>query len=205
MNPKWLDWSQRLQAIAQSGLTFTRNPFEIERYEQVREIAAEIAAAHSDLDAPQIEAVFKGQRGYATPKLDVRGVVFQDGKVLLVKELCDGRWTLPGGWCDVGEPPSLATEREVYEESGYKVQATKVLALYDRNRHDHPPSLMHIYKVFFLCQLVGGCATTSIETDGAEFFAETALPPLSTPRTTETQLHRFFEHHRHPEWPTDFD
>lgn len=205
MIPHWLDWSQRLQAIAQSGLTFTQNAFEIERYEAVREIAVEIAAAHSNLSRPQIEAVFAGQHGYATPKIDVRGVVFQDGKVLLVKELKDGGWTLPGGWCDVGEPPSLATEREVYEESGYKVRAIKLLALYDRNLHDHPPSLMHIYKIFFLCELFGGQAAMSIETGGAEFFAEDALPPLSTPRTTEAQLHRFFEHSRHPYWPTDFD
>ncbi|MBN1935401.1 MAG: NUDIX hydrolase [Anaerolineae bacterium] len=205
MIPHWLDWSQRLQAIAQSGLTYTKNAFEIERYEEVREIAAEIAAAHSNLSQPEVEAVFEGQHGYATPKIDVRGVVFRDGKILLVKELKDGGWTLPGGWCDVGEPPSRATEREVYEESGYKAKATKLLALYDRNLHDHPPALMHIYKIFFLCELVGGNATTSIETGGAEFFAEDALPPLSTPRTTEAQLHRFFEHSRHPDWPTDFD
>ena len=112
---------------------------------------------------------------------------------------------MPGGWCDVGEPPSLATEREVYEESGYRVKATKLLALLDRNMHAHPPSLMHIYKIFFLCDLVGGHAATSIETGGAQFFAQDALLPLSLPRVTEDQIHRFFAHYGHPEWPTDFD
>lgn len=205
MIPKWLEWSQRLQALAQSGLTYSTNPFEIERYEQIREIAAEIAAAHSNLDVPEIRAIFERQRWYATPKIDVRGVVFRENKILLVKELKDGCWTLPGGWCDVGEPPSLATEREVYEESGYRVKATKLLALWDRNRHAHPPSLMHIYKVFFLCDLIGGTASTSIETGGARFFPQDDLPPLSLPRVTEEQINRFFASYCHPEWPTEFD
>lgn len=205
MIPKWLEWSQRLQALAQSGLAYSKNPFEIERYEQIREIAAEIAAAHSNLDVPEIRAIFERQRWYATPKIDVRGVVFQEGKILLVKELKDGCWTLPGGWCDVGEPPSLATEREVYEESGYRVKAIKLLALLDRNRHAHPPSLMHIYKIVFLCDLIGGSASTSIETGGAQFFSKGDLPPLSLPRVTEEQIDRFFAHHCHPEWPTEFD
>ncbi len=203
--PQWLDWAQRLQAIAQSGLTYTQNVFEIERYKAVRRIAAEIVAAHSNMSSEETEVIFEQEKGYATPKIDVRGVVFQDDKILLVKELKDGKWTLPGGWCDVGETPSRATEREVYEESGYRVRATKLLAVYDRNLHDHPPTLMHIYKLFFLCELLGGEATTSIETGGAEFFAQDTLPPLSTGRTTESELHRFFEHLRHPEWPTDFD
>jgi ADP-ribose pyrophosphatase YjhB (NUDIX family) len=205
MYPKWLEWSTRLQALAQSGLTYAQNPFEIERYEAVREIAAEMVAAHSDLDLETVRATFARERGYATPKVDVRGVVIEDNRVLLVKERKDGLWTLPGGWVDVGEPPSMAVVREVYEESGYRTRAVKLLALYDRNKHAHPPSLHHIYKLFFQCQLVGGSPAESVETEGAMFFCEVEIPDLSLPRVTPAQIARFFEHHRHPDWPTDFD
>ena len=204
-HPKWLEWSRRLQALAQSGLTYTQNPFEIERYEAVREVAAEMVAAHSDMDLATVRGLFAVERGYATPKVDVRGVVIQDGCILLVKERKDGLWTLPGGWVDVGESPAESAVREVYEESGYRTRAVKLLALYDRNKHDHPPSLHHIYKLFFQCQLIGGSAADSVETEGARFFHETEVPALSLPRITPAQIARFFEHCRHPEWPTDFD
>ncbi|HQF63715.1 MAG TPA: NUDIX hydrolase [Anaerolineaceae bacterium] len=203
--PLWLDWAQRLQAIAQSGLTYTTNVFDIERFEDLRQIAAEILAAHTDHDLPYISDLLAGEQGYATPKLDVRGVVFRDDKILLVKERVDGGWTLPGGWIDVGEPPSLAAEREVWEESGYRVRATRLLALFDRNRHGHPAYIFHIYKLFIACDLLGGEPSTSIETDGAEFFAEDALPPLSVPRTSADELTAMFRHHRQPGLPTDFD
>ncbi|MBN1643029.1 MAG: NUDIX hydrolase [Anaerolineae bacterium] len=202
---RWLEWAQRLQAIAQSGLTYTRNPFEIERYEAVREIAAEIVATHSDLDIDQVRDLFAAEQGYATPKVDVRGVVFHEDRILLVKELRDGRWTLPGGWADVNDSPAEATVREVYEESGYHSRAVKLLACYDRNRHGHPPYGFHIYKLFFLCELTGGAPAESIETGGARFFGEDEIPELSLPRVTPSQIARFFAHHRHPEWPTDFD
>lgn len=203
--PQWLEWAQRLQAIAQTGLTYTTNPFEIERYEQVRDISAEIVAAHSDLEADFVRDLFAADRGYATPKVDVRGAVFSGGEILLVKELRDGRWTLPGGWADVGDSPAEATVREVYEESGYHARVVKLLACYDRNKHGHPPYGHHIYKLFFQCELLGGEPAESIETGGAAFFAEDEIPDLSLPRVTPTQISRFFEHYRHPEWPTDFD
>jgi ADP-ribose pyrophosphatase YjhB (NUDIX family) len=207
---QWIEWAQRLQAIAQSGLTFTKNPFEIERYEQVREIAAEIVAAHIDVDIDPILDLYSDQAGYATPKVDVRGVAFRDGtdcdpEILLVKERRDGLWTLPGGWADVNDSPGEATVREVYEESGYHVRAVKLLACYDRNKHGHPPFVFHIYKLFFQCELLGGTPTESIETAGVGFFREDEIPPLSLPRVTLTQIERFFEHYRHPTWPTDFD
>jgi len=221
--PKWLKWAQQLQAIAQTGLTFTENPFEVERYEMVREIAAEMMAAQSELNATPILDLFADQAGYATPKVDVRGVVFDraipdgqacdvavrvrdgDVRILLVKERRDGRWTLPGGWADVNDSPAAATEREVWEESGYRAKATKLLACYDRNKHDHPPHAFHIYKLFFLCELEGGTPTTSIETTAVGFFPEDEIPPLSLPRVTPAQVARFFEHYRHPDWATDFD
>ena len=203
--PRWLEWAQRLQALAQSGLTYTKNAFEIERYEGVREIAAEIVSAHSDMDVAQVRDLFATEGGYATPKVDVRGVVFDDERILLVKELRDGRWTLPGGWADVNDSPAQATEREIFEESGYRARAVKLLACYDRNRHGHPPYGFHIYKLFFQCELTGGAPAESIETGGVGFYAEDQIPALSLPRVTPAQIARFFAHYRHPEWPTDFD
>jgi ADP-ribose pyrophosphatase YjhB (NUDIX family) len=205
-NPKWLEWAQTLQSLAQAGLTYSPNPFDIERYQHIRQVAAEIISTYAQVDLPVIQNLFAEQAGYTTPKVDVRAVVFREDKILLVKELLDhGLWTLPGGWVDVNEPPSRAAEREAWEESGYQVKAVKLLALYDRNQHGFPPYLFHTYKMFILCDLVGGAPATSIETGGAEFFAEDALPPLSVARTTPEVIARMFEHHRHPDWPTDFD
>jgi ADP-ribose pyrophosphatase YjhB (NUDIX family) len=205
MPPKWLDWVRRLQAIAQSGLTYARDRYDIERYESLREIAAEIGAEGFGSTIHLVREVFSQQAGYATPKIDVRAVVFRDNKVLLVKEREDGAWALPGGWADVGESPAAAAVREVREESGFETRAIRLLAVYDRNRHGHPPIPFHAYKLFFLCDLLGGVPITSNETDGVDWFAEGCWPPLSLTRVTPPQLHRFFEHHRNPLWPTDFD
>lgn len=205
---QWLDWAQRLQAIAQTGLTYAKDPFDIERYGQIREIAAQMMAAGSGDDLEMIRGLFNDQAGYTTPKVDVRGVVFRDDKILLVREKLDnGRWTLPGGWADVGEPPSLATEREVWEEAGYRARAVKLLALYDRQKQGHPPYAFYVYKVFFLCELLDETQqlVPNIETEETGWFAENNLPELSIGRVTEAQIHRFFEHQRHPDWPTDFD
>lgn len=207
MSKAWLTWAQKLQAIAQNGLTFSQNPFDVDRYEQVRQVAAEIMAAHSQLEVENVLEIFRQEAGYATPKVDVRGAVFQAGRILLVKERMDGKWTLPGGYVDVGEPPSEAVVREVYEESGYRTRAVKLLALYDRNhpRHSHPPFEYHVYKLFFLCELLDGTPTDSFETEEATFFAESEIPELSLTRVVPTQIARLFEHSRHPEWQTDFD
>ena len=205
MNPAWLDWAQRIQALAQNGLTFSHDHFDIERYEQLRQIAAEIMAAHSSADLRAVHDLFAQGAGYATPKVDVRGAVFRDGAILLVKERSDGGWTLPGGWADVGDSPSAAVEREIAEESGYRARAVKLLALYDRNKHAHPPIPDHAYKLFFLCELTGGAPASSAETDGVGFFREHELPALSVMRVTHAQIARLFEHYRHPDWPADFD
>jgi ADP-ribose pyrophosphatase YjhB (NUDIX family) len=206
MEPRWVAWARKLQAVAQSGLTYnSQNPFELERYHAVRDVACEIMAAYSSVDVAQIRDLFEAESGYATPKVDVRGVVFDQGKVLLVRELRDGRWTLPGGWADVNDAPSEAAVREVFEESGYRARAVKLLACYDRSKHGHPPSAFHIYKLFFQCELIGGEPADSHETAEAAFFARDAIPPLSLPRVTPAQIERFFEYYSHPEWPTDFD
>lgn len=206
MDPQWLDWAKRLQAIAQTGITYTKEHYDTERYEAVRQIAVEIFAAETG--AASIEPIvdlLSRDKGYATPKVDVRAAVIHKGRILLVKETEDGAWSLPGGWADVGDVPSLAVEREVREESGYEVKARKLAALLDRNLHGHPPYPFHAYKLFFLCDLVGGEATSSYETDGAGFFAEDALPPLSLTRVMPAQIALMFEHYRHPERPTTFD
>ncbi|TLN01016.1 NUDIX domain-containing protein [bacterium] len=203
--PNWLDWAQKLTALAQSGLAFSHNPFEIDRYKQIRAIAAEMIAENGNLPPRDVKHTLELERGYATPKLDVRGVVFKDDKILMVKELADGGWTLPGGFIDVGEPPSRAVEREVWEESGYLVKATKLLAVFDRNQHGHPPYIFHLYKLFIRCELLGGQPTDSVETAGADFFPENEHPPLSIARFTGEELHRMFVHLRQPDPPTDFD
>jgi ADP-ribose pyrophosphatase YjhB (NUDIX family) len=206
MEPQWLQWGKALQAIAQSGLAYTENPFDRERYEVILELAAEIMADHSSAEATHIAELFKGQTGYATPKVDVRGVVFHEGRILLVRERDDARWTLPGGWADVNESASEAVVRETREESGFETVAVKLLAVYDRSKHPHERAFpFHIYKHFFLCELTGGEPTTGIETSDVGFFAEESLPELSVSRVTASQVARCFEHYRRPDLPTDFD
>jgi ADP-ribose pyrophosphatase YjhB (NUDIX family) len=205
MAPAWLDWARRLSALAQTGLTFAEDPYDIERYTAIRTIAAEMIAHRAGLDADRVLDLLAGDVEYATPKIDVRGVVFRDGKILLVQERSDGLWTLPGGWADVGDSPADAVVREIQEESGFETRATKLLALLDRNRHGHPPHVNHIYKVFLRCEIVGGSPTTSHEIQGVGFFAEDEIPDLSLTRNVPTQIARMFEHYRQPGLPTDFD
>jgi len=205
-DPQWLTWARQLQAIAQTGLTYAKDTYDLERYASVRQVAAEMMAAGSGLkDWVTVLDLFQQEAGYATPKVDVRAAVFRDNRVLLVKEREDNCWTLPGGWADVGDAPSQAAIRETKEESGYDVVATKIAAVYDRNRHGHPPIPYHAYKLFFLCEIVGGQSACSHETVAVDFFAEDRIPALSLTRVTPKQISHLFDHHRHPEWPTSFD
>lgn len=212
--PKRVEWAQKLQAIAQTGLHYDASPFDHERYEEVLNIAVEMLAADGSADADTIRAVFNAQSGHATPKIDVRGVVFRDGKILLVQEKLDNYlWTLPGGWADIGESAGEGVVREVYEESGYRTQAVKLLALYDRNKHGHPPFAFHAYKAYFLCALLDherhidpALSSASYNEIGeVGFFSEDEIPDLSLGRVTPKQIARFFEHLRQPDLPTDFD
>ncbi len=190
--------AQRLQALSQTGLTYAQDSSDRERYEEVRQITAEIMVLPLDAEPAELVKLFQAESGYATPKIDVRGVVIRDAKVLLVRERSDGLWTLPGGWADVGDSPSEAVEREIREEWGYEARAVKLLALYDRDKHNHPPGLYHAYKAFFRCKIVGGSSAQSNETDGVDFFALEALPPLSVDRVTAAQIAHFFDHDRSP-------
>ena len=215
--PRWLNWTTRLQALAQTGLTFARDPYDIERYHAIRQIAAEMLAAGSGADVSFIRGLLTADAGYATPKTDVRGIVFRDDKILLVREKSDGLWTPPGGWADVGSTPAENVQREMREEAGLETRARKILAVFDRSRHPHaPPFPFHIYKMFFRCELMAPAAAaphspagsqggSNLEIDGIDFFAETNLPELSLTRVTAWQIHRMFEHLRNPDLPTDFD
>ncbi|WP_193196040.1 NUDIX hydrolase [Nostoc sp. MG11] len=205
MEPKWLEWAQKLQAIAQNGLTYSEGVFDIERYKQLRAIATEIMATYSNVEHNYVLDLFAREVGYATPKVDVRGAIFQDNTILLVKERSDGCWTLPGGWADVGESPSEVVVKEVFEESGYQTRAIKLLAVYDRDKQGHPPFPFYVYKLFFHCEIIGGSPSPSIETEEVGFFPEDALPELSIGRVTPAQINRIFQHYRQPDLPTDFD
>jgi ADP-ribose pyrophosphatase YjhB (NUDIX family) len=203
---RWAEWSKRLQAIAQNGLTFAHDPYDTERYRAIRRIAAEMLAEGSDLEQATILGLLDADTGYATPKVDVRGVVFRDAKLLLVRETTDGKWSLPGGWADVCESPAENVVREIREEAGLLTRATKILAVFDREKHSHtPPFPFHVYKIFLRCEIIGGSEKPSSETDAVGFFGETEIPELSIGRVTPGQVRRLFEHYRSPELPTDFD
>lgn len=206
MLPKWLEWGRTLQTIAQNGLAYAQNPFDIERYQAMRALSAEILATHTGIEPGPLLELFTTEQGYATPKVDVRGAVIRGSAIMLVKELLDhGRWTLPGGWADVTDTPRQAVEREIREESGYAARATKLAMVYDRNSRGHPPMYYSCYKFFFLCEITGGAAANSIETGGVGFFPEDDLPELSISRVTPQEIHALFEHSRRPEMPTEFD
>ena len=202
-----LQWARKVQAIAQNGLEFTQDTFDRDRFQQLQQLVSTILTSEVGITPGQLKGLWLGDEGYATPKVDVRGGVFDQDKVLMVRERCDGKWTLPGGWVDVGDAPSFAVEREIREESGYLAKAVKLAALFDKNnpRHGHPPGILHIYKLFFICELTGGTATLSNETDGVDFFPVNALPPLSSGRASQSQIERLYEHHLNRGLPTDFD
>lgn len=208
--PDWLAWTRELQAIAQSGLTFAKDPYDIERYQQLRALASAAMSRMTGTPAPVIEALFAGQHGYATPKVDVRAAAFDgQGRLLMVRELADGgRWTLPGGWADVNLSPAENAVKEMKEESGFDVRVRKLAAAWDRTRQNHPPTVFSCAKFFFICDITGGAATTSIETGGVGWFAEEDVPAeaeLSLGRVLPRQIARMFAHHRQPELPTEFD
>jgi ADP-ribose pyrophosphatase YjhB (NUDIX family) len=205
--PLWIQWARALQAISQTGLHFTEGPYDEDRYQQIGKIAREILACHTNLSEEKILELNASEFGYATPKIDVRGVVFKDAKILLVREVSDrDRWTIPGGWADVNDTPTQSVVREVFEESGFETRVVKLLAAYDRDKQGHaPPFPFHVYKLFFLCDITGGYARAQGETSEVGFFGEFEIPELSIARTKEEQIQRFFHHFRNPGLPTDFD
>jgi ADP-ribose pyrophosphatase YjhB (NUDIX family) len=205
-DPEWLCIARELRAIAQTGLTFTTDRFDRQRYERVRELAANMLSQGSGGEPGEILGLLRGESGYATPKVDVRGAAFVDGRVLLVREITDGKWTLPGGWADVNQSAAECVVREIAEESGFTARALKLAAVRDYQRSGHPPrNLDSIYKMFFICEITGGAARPSDETSDAAFFARDELPPLSLGRITAAQIERMFHHAEKPDLATDFD
>jgi ADP-ribose pyrophosphatase YjhB (NUDIX family) len=203
--PRWLEWAREIQALAQTGSHYAENEYQLQRYQRLIEIAAEIVSEYSDLEYPSVLEVFKFPIGYATPRIDVRGAVFQNNQLLLVRESMDGGWTMPGGWADVGETPSLAAEREVREEAGFQVKANKVIGVYDANRIGQL-ELFHAYKIIFLCDLIGGNPRPSIETTAVSFFRRNEIPEiLSGERTKSRHIYHAFACHDDPNCPTVFD
>jgi ADP-ribose pyrophosphatase YjhB (NUDIX family) len=207
-DPDWLIWAREIQAIAQTGLAFGKDPYDLERFHALSRLAARIMAAHTDANLTRIESLFDGEGGYATPKLGVRGAVFDAaGRILMVREVVDGnRWTLPGGWADVNQTPAESVVREVFEESGYQVRTTKLAAVWDRARQAHPPTAFSVARMFFICALEGGEPATSLETSEVGWFAETEIPAdLSIRRTQPHHIQRMFAHWRDPALATEFD
>jgi len=204
-SPQWLEWAREIQSLAQVGYTYAENDFQRERNHRLTELAAEIVAEHSNLDTAVINENFRVQPGYATPKVDVRGAVFRDGKILMVREKLDDGWTLPGGWADVGDYPAESAEREVWEESGFKVKAAKLIGVYDANR-TQPMEFYHAYKLVFLCKIIGGEAATSNETTDVQFYAPNEIPQnFAGERTRQRHIDDAFSAYQNPEVPTIFD
>jgi ADP-ribose pyrophosphatase YjhB (NUDIX family) len=203
--PRWLEWAREIQALSQTGLTYASSEYETQRYTRLAEIAAEIVQDHTGLSKEHLLQDFSTQAGYATPKVDVRGAVVRDGKILLVQERVDECWCMPGGWADVGDLPSEMVVREVWEESGFQVVPRKVIGVYDANRSGRPLELYHAYKIVFLCEITGGEARPSDETLDARFFSFDDIPPLSANRTHQRHLAEVEAHLREPDRPAAFD
>lgn len=204
-NIKWLDWARRIQSISQTGLEFAHNEYDIERNKKLEKIAAEIVAEHSNLREAEILEIFLNQKGYATPKVDVRTAIVKDDKLLLVKEVSDGKWAMPGGWADVGDMPSQAAVREAKEESGFDIEVIKVVGIYDSNRRAENLELFHAVKIVFLCKITGGSAVPSFETPDVKFFAFDELPELSYNRTNSKHIGHILAHLKEPNLHTYFE
>jgi ADP-ribose pyrophosphatase YjhB (NUDIX family) len=203
--PRWLEWAREIQALAQTGLHYATDDYHRGRYRRLMEIAAEITAENTGQPRESIDRAFLAARGYATPKIDVRGAVFRWGKILLVRERVDGGWCMPGGWADVGEAPSAMVEREAWEESGLRVRAAQLVGVYDTNRENGPLEVLHAYKLVFLCQDLGGEPRSSNETSDAGFFDLTEIPSLSNARTSIRHLRDAFARRDDPHRPAVFD
>lgn len=205
MEHKWLDWAKQLQSIAQAGLTYSNDVYDLERFELIRQISIEILSEQTGVKMENIKDLFANETGYATPKVDIRAVVFKDNKILMVREKLDGDWSLPGGWADIGLTPSEVAVKEVKEESGFDVKVTKLLAVQDKKCHPHPPSPFHVYKMFIQCEIIGGQPMEGIETSAVEFFSENELPPLSIARNTKNQIEMAFKNLNNTQEPVYLD
>lgn len=202
---KWLEWAMEIQSIAQAGLTYGHDEFDKERYERLREISAEILAYKTDMTVEKVKDLFCNETGYQTPKVDTRTAVFENGKILLVHEK-DGRWSLPGGWCDVDQSVAENTVKETMEEAGLEVKPTKLIAVQDRNKHNTPVYAYGVVKIFVMCTLIGGSFVENIETTEIKYFARNEIPEnLSNEKVTREQVEMCFDAYNDEHWMTQFD
>ena len=201
---KWLDWAVELQSIAQAGLFYGKDVFDKERYERIREIAAEMVSLQSEIPVEKVKDLFCNEVGYQTPKLDTRAAIFQDDKILLVKEN-NGTWSLPGGWVDVDISVEENVIKEVKEEAGLDVTADLVIAVQDREKHNLPIYAYKVCKIFVLCTITGGSFQKNIETQESRYFPKNALPPLAEEKNTAEQIHMCFDAYHTPNWKTLLD
>lgn len=206
MNPNeiWIKWAVELQSLAQAGLFYGKDVFDRERYTRIREISAEMLAHMSDIPLETVTGLFCNEIGYQTPKIDTRAAIFREGKILLVKEK-DGRWSLPGGWCDVNVSVGENTVKEVKEEAGLDVVPEKVIAVQDRAKHNLPRYAYGVCKIFVQCRLIGGAFTENSETTEAKYFAPEELPELAGEKNTAEQVRLCFEAYRDENWKTLLD
>lgn len=200
----WLSWAMELQSIAQNGLAYTKNEYDIERYERVRQIAAEMMSFKTGIPIEKVTSLFCNETGYQTPKMDTRAAVFQNGQILLVHEK-NGTWALPGGWMDVLESVASNTRKEVREEAGLEVLPRRLIALQDRNKHNTPPYAYGICKAFVLCDLIGGAFHENIETIEIGWFSLDELPKLAEEKCTAAQIAMCFEAAADENWQPLFD
>lgn len=203
-NEKWLQWAVALQSIAQAGLFYGKDDFDRERYEQVRDIAAEMMSYKTDIPEDKVKELFCSETGYQTPKLDSRAAIFRDNKILLVKEK-NGTWSLPGGWVDVNVSVKENTIKEVKEEAGLDVTADLVIAVQDREKHNLPVYAYKICKIFVLCTVTGGSFEPNTETVESRYFGLDELPALATEKNNEEQIRMCFEAYYAENWKTLFD
>lgn len=202
---KWLKWAIEIQSLAQAGLTYTDNVYDIERYERLREIAAEIIEEKSNISLEKVKDLFCNENGYQTPKIDTRAAIFKDEKILLTHEN-NGTWSLPGGWCDVLESVKSNTIKEVKEETGLDVETIKIISIQDRNKHNKPIYAYGVCKIFVLCNVIGGEFIENIETTEIKYFSLDEIPNnLAEEKTNKEQIEMCFKAYKDEKWQTQFD
>lgn len=203
-NEKWLEWAVELQALAQSGLYYGKDKFDIERYQRIREISAEMLSYKTEIPYEKVYDIFCTDTGYQTPKIDTRAAIFKDNKILLVHEV-NGTWSLPGGWVDVNLSVEENTVKEVKEEAGINAVVKKIIAVQDREKHNFPIYAYKVCKIFSLCEATGGSFTENIETTGYDYFEMENLPKLAEEKNNEEQIKMCFECYKSEYWETLFD
>lgn len=203
--PKWLEWAMELQFLAQVGITYTKDPYDLERFIRLREIAAEIMSTKSGLDMDTVRGLFCNETGFQTPKMDTRAAIFRDGKILLVREKNSGLWSMPGGWIDVNQSIRGNTIKEVQEEAGLEVEPVRLIALHDRNKHNPPPYAYGVCKIFVLCEEKCGSFQPNLETSESRWFGRHELPPMALEKNTPEQVLLCFDAVEAHHWDPVFD